>query len=262
MGAKRLNLALQALLRRSPGIVRVKSGHGPGDFRGLGSEVFLVNLALLIDDEGHHPRVAPFRRPGNQGKSGNISHRVPEGFLVTPTGMDYDALEPADIVPMRFDGTHGGTRLPSSEWRFHRDILAARPEFNAVVHTHSMFATTLACLGREVPAFHYMVAAGGGDSIRCAPYATFGSQELADNVIEALRGGRNAAMMQNHGSIAYGSTMDQAIHRLELLEWLAELYWRASSMGTPHVLTDKDFEAIIMAAIEHGYGALKKVDKG
>jgi ribulose-5-phosphate 4-epimerase/fuculose-1-phosphate aldolase len=93
-----------------------------------------------------------------------------------------------------------------------------------------------------------------------SPYATFGSQELADNVIEALKG-RNAALMQNHGSVAYGSTMDQAIHRLELLEWLAELYWRASSMGAPRIVTEKDFEAIITAAIEHGYGALKKVDK-
>ena len=109
---------------------------------------------------------------------------------------------------------------------------------------------------------HCTTAAWGlGGAPRTAAYATFGSQKLADNVVEALEG-RNAAMMQNHGSVAYGSTMEQAVERLELLEWLAELYWRASSMGTPRVLTDKDFEAIIMAAIEKGYGAIRKVEEG
>jgi L-fuculose-phosphate aldolase len=123
-----------------------------------------------------------------------------------------------------------------------------------------MASTALSCGLDELPALHYSCLELGGTP-RTAPYATFGSQKLADNVIEALKG-RNAALMQNHGSVAYGPTMDQAVHNLELLEWLAELYWRASSMGTPHVLTDKDFEAIITAAIEHGYGALKRVDKG
>ena len=106
----------------------------------------------------------------NQGKSGNLSQRIPGGFLVTPTGMPYDDLKPADIVAMDFKGGHRGSRLPSSEWRFHRDILAARPEVSAIVHTHAMFATTLACLHREIPPFHYMVAVAGGDCIRCAPY--------------------------------------------------------------------------------------------
>lgn len=107
---------------------------------------------------------------------------------------------------------------------------------------------------------HFITAVWNWGSPRTAPYATFGTQKLADNVIAALKG-RNAAMMENHGSVAYGSTMEQAIHRLELLEWLAELYWRSSSMGTPHVLTDKDFEDIITVAIERGYGSTKKVEK-
>jgi L-fuculose-phosphate aldolase len=122
----------------------------------------------------------------NQGKSGNVGHRIPGGFLVTPTGMDYDVLKPADIVAMDFDGRHRGSRLPSSEWRFHRDILAARPEAQAVVHTHAMFATTLACLGRDIPPFHYMIAVAGGDTIRCAPYATFGTAALSRHAVAAL----------------------------------------------------------------------------
>jgi L-fuculose-phosphate aldolase len=180
----------------------------------------------------------------NQGKSGNISHRVPEGFLVTPTGMDYDALEPADIVPMRFDGTHGGTRLPSSEWRFHRDILAARPEFNAVVHTHSMFATTLACLGREVPAFHYMVAAGGGDSIRCAPYATFGTEALSRHAVAALEG-RKACLLANHGMIAAGDTLKSALALAVEVETLAAMYWRALQVGEPNLLDAAEMARVI-----------------
>ncbi|MGZ3458014.1 MAG: class II aldolase/adducin family protein, partial [Archangium sp.] len=113
----------------------------------------------------------------NQGTSGNLSQRVEGGFLLTPTGMDYDALVPEDIVLMRMDGGHEGRRAPSSEWRFHRDILAARPEVGAVLHAHSMFCTTLACLRRGIPSFHYMVARAGGEDIRCAPYATFGTEE-------------------------------------------------------------------------------------
>ncbi|HSP78797.1 MAG TPA: class II aldolase/adducin family protein, partial [Myxococcaceae bacterium] len=102
----------------------------------------------------------------NQGTSGNLSQRVEDGFLITPTGMEYERMEPEDIVLMRFDGNHEGRRLPSSEWRFHRDILAARPEVGAVLHTHAMFCTTLACLHRPIPSFHYMVAVAGGTDIR------------------------------------------------------------------------------------------------
>jgi L-fuculose-phosphate aldolase len=151
-----------------------------------------------------------------------------------------------------------GDLAPTSEVPLHTGIYAATNAV-AITHAHAMASTALSCCHDELPALHYSCLELGGVP-RTAAYATFGSQELADNVIEALKG-RNAAMMQNHGSVAYGPNMDQAIHSLELLEWLAELYWRASSMGTPHVLTDKDFEDIIMSAIEHGYGALKKVDK-
>ena len=180
----------------------------------------------------------------NQGKSGNLSHRIPGGFLVTPTGMDYDALEPADIVPMSFDGSHRGARLPSSEWRFHRDILSARPEVNAVIHAHSMFATTLACLGREIPAFHYMVAVAGGDSIRCAPYATFGTEALSRHVVEALQG-RKACLLANHGMIAIGPTLKAALALAVEVETLAAMYWRALQIGAPNVLDAAEMARVI-----------------
>ena len=151
-----------------------------------------------------------------------------------------------------------GELAPTSEVPLHTGIYAATNAL-AITHAHAMASTALSCTHDELPPLHYSCLGLGG-APRTAAYATFGSQELADNVIEALKG-RNAAMMQNHGSIAYASTMDQAVERLELLEWLAELYWRASALGTPRVLTDKDFEAIIVSAMERGYGTMKKVDK-
>jgi L-fuculose-phosphate aldolase len=180
----------------------------------------------------------------NQGKSGNLSHRIPEGFLVTPTGMAYERLKPADIVAMGFDGSHRGTRLPSSEWRFHRDILAARPETNAVVHTHAMFATTLACLGREIPAFHYMVAVAGGDGIRCAPYATFGTEALSRHAVEALEG-RKACLLANHGMIALGATLDAALALAVEVETLAAMYWRALQVGEPKILDGPEMARVL-----------------
>jgi L-fuculose-phosphate aldolase len=180
----------------------------------------------------------------NQGKSGNLSHRVPDGFLVTPTGMDYETLEPVDIVPMRFDGSHSGARLPSSEWRFHRDILAARPEANAVIHTHAMFATTLACLGAEIPAFHYMVAVAGGDSVRCAPYATFGTEELSRHAVHALEG-RRACLLANHGMIAVGDTLKSALALAVEVETLAAMYWRALQVGEPDLLDSAEMARVI-----------------
>jgi len=194
------------------------------------------------------------------GTAGNISARRDDLIAVTPTGSDLGDLTTEMITVIDLVGNVvDGELAPTSEVPLHTGIYAATNAL-AITHAHAMASTALSCCHDELPALHYSCLELGG-APRTAGYATFGSQELADNVIAALEG-RNAAMMQNHGSVAYGSTMEQAIHRLELLEWLAELYWRASSMGTPKVLTDKDFEAIIMAAIERGYGSMKKVDKG
>jgi L-fuculose-phosphate aldolase len=193
------------------------------------------------------------------GTAGNISARQGDLIAVTPTGSDLGTVTAEMITVIDLGGqVVDGDLAPTSEVPLHTGIYAATNAL-AITHAHAMASTALSCCHDEMPALHYSCLELGG-APRTAPYATFGSQELADFVIEALKG-RNAAMMRNHGSVAYGSTMEQAIHRLELLEWLAELYWRASSMGTPHILTDKDFEAIITAAIERGYGAMKKVDK-
>ena len=180
----------------------------------------------------------------NQGTSGNLSHRVDGGFLVTPTGMEYEGLRPEDLVLMRFDGSHEGPRRPSSEWRFHRDILAARPEVNAVLHAHSMFSTTLACLRRPIPAFHYMVAVAGGTSIRCAPYATFGTEELSRHAVAALEG-RKACLLANHGLITVGLDLAAAFKLAVEVETLAAMYLRALQVGEPVLLDEAEMAVVL-----------------
>lgn len=188
----------------------------------------------------------------NQGRSGNLSARVPGGLLVTPSGMAYDAMSPDDIVFMKADGdVPAGQRKPSSEWRFHRDILAARADVEAVLHSHAMFATTLACLRREIPAFHYMVAVAGGDTIRCAPYATFGTQALSDHALAALAD-RKACLLANHGMIAVGGSVDAALDLAVEVETLAAQYWRALQVGEPYILPGAEM-AVVLEKFK-GYG--------
>jgi L-fuculose-phosphate aldolase len=180
----------------------------------------------------------------NRGKSGNVSARVDDGFLVTPSALPYDQTQPADIVAVRNDGNALGRRKPSSEWRFHRDIYAERPEVDAIVHTHSPFATTLACLERAIPPFHYMVAVAGGDDIRCAPYATFGTQALSDHAVHALDG-RRACLLAHHGMIAVGASLEAALALAVEVETLAEMYWRALAIGEPTLLTADEMRAVV-----------------
>jgi L-fuculose-phosphate aldolase len=180
----------------------------------------------------------------NRGKSGNVSARIDDGFLVTPTGLAYESMQPEDIVAMTQDGAARGSRRPSSEWRFHRDIYAGRPEVAAIVHAHSSFATTLACLGRDIPAFHYMIAVAGGNDIRCAPYATFGTQELSDHALRALEG-RRACLLANHGMIAVGATLTEALALAVEVEALAEQYWRALQIGDPKLLPDAEMAVVL-----------------
>jgi len=186
------------------------------------------------------------------GMSGNVSVRTPTGILVTPSGMPYGELVPDDAVEMKLDGSmRAGQRTPTSEWQLHRDILGARPDVGAIVHTHSLFCTTIACLRREIPAIHYMVVLAGSDAIPCADYATFGSAELALNAVVALRGG-NACLLANHGMVALGETLAQALRLAAEVETLASQYWHAAQLGTPHVL-DRD-ELIKVRARFAGYG--------
>jgi L-fuculose-phosphate aldolase len=180
----------------------------------------------------------------NRGTSGNVSARIAGGFLVTPSGLAYESTRPEDIVAVAQDGSARGSRLPSSEWRFHRDIYAARPEVAAIVHAHSPFATTLACLGRSIPAFHYMIAVGGGSDIRCAPYATFGTQELSEHAVRALEG-RKACLLANHGMIAIGGSLAAALALAIEVEALAEQYWRALQIGEPNLLPEAEMAVVL-----------------
>jgi L-fuculose-phosphate aldolase len=180
----------------------------------------------------------------NRSKSGNVSVRARDGFLVTPSALPYDRTEAEDVVFVAADGTPHGRRRPSSEWRFHRDIYAARADVHAIVHTHSPFATTLACLDRAIPAFHYMVAVAGGDDIRCAPYATFGTQALSDHAVQALAD-RKACLLSHHGMIALGATLDDALALAVEVETLAEMYWRALQVGEPALLTAAEMRQVL-----------------
>ena len=184
----------------------------------------------------------------NRGKSGNVSARLRaenfDGFLVTPTGLPYDQTTPADIVPMTLDGKPQGKRLPSSEWRFHRDIYRTRNDASAIVHAHAPFATTLACHRRGIPAFHYMVAVAGGPDIRCAGYATFGTQALSDEVLAALDG-RRACLLAHHGMIATGASLANALALAVEVETLAEIYWRALLIGEPEMLSDAEMDVVL-----------------
>ena len=180
----------------------------------------------------------------NRGKSGNVSARIDNGFLVTPTGLAYESTQPGDVVAMKQDGTAHGARLPSSEWRFHRDIYTARREVGAIVHAHSPFATSIACLGRDIPPFHYMIAVAGGKDIRCAAYATFGTQQLSDHALRALEG-RKACLLANHGMIAVGTSLSAALALAVEVEALAEQYWRALQIGTPNLLSDAEMEVVL-----------------
>lgn len=180
----------------------------------------------------------------NRGKSGNVSARIDGGFLITPSALPYDETNAGDVVAVDLDGNATGRRRPSSEWRFHRDIYGARAEVAAIVHSHSPFATALACLDRDIPAFHYMVAVAGGSDIRCAPYATFGTQRLSDHAVAALAG-RNACLLSHHGMIALGASLESALALAVEVETLAEMYCRALSIGAPTLLREEEMRAIV-----------------
>lgn len=187
----------------------------------------------------------------NQGTSGNISVRYKDGLLITPSGMPYEDMAPDDIVFLRMDGTYDGDYKPSTEWRFHRDILQHKPEVNAVFHAHPTYCTILSVLGRDIPAMHYMIAVGGGNSIRCAPYATYGTQELSDNALRALEG-RSACLLANHGMIATGSTLAKAMWLAVEVETLARQYHGALQIGEPNILPDEEIANVLERFKDYG----------
>ncbi len=192
----------------------------------------------------------------NVNKAGNVSVRCRRGarpgFLITPTGIPYAQLTPEDIVFVCLDSAEAvGVRAPSSEWRFHLDILRSRSEFNAVVHTHSRAATALAVHGRGIPAFHYMVAVAGGKDIRCAPYATFGTQLLSDHALDALAG-RRACLLAHHGVIACGISLPEALRLAIEVENLALTYLHARTLGEPPLIPDEEMERVAVRFLTYG----------
>lgn len=187
----------------------------------------------------------------NSGSAGNVSLRLADGFLITPSGLPNDMLTAEQMVPMDLDGNWRGRLKPSSEWRIHRDIYRARPEVGAVVHAHSPHAVSLACLRRPIPPFHYMVAVAGGRDIPCADYATFGTQALSEAVLAALTG-RHACLMANHGQVAVGHDLDAALALAVEVEALAAQFWRASLMGQPVLLSDAEMDAVLVRFADYG----------
>ncbi|MBA3393356.1 MAG: class II aldolase/adducin family protein [Deltaproteobacteria bacterium] len=186
------------------------------------------------------------------GMSGNVSVRSAAGLLVTPSGMPYGELVADDVVELKLDGTlRPGQRTPTTEWQLHRDILGARQDIQAIVHTHSLFCTTLSMLRRAIPAVHYMVVLAGSDEIPCAEYATFGSAELALNAVSALRGG-SACLLANHGMVALGPSLPAALRLAAEVETLASQYWHAAQLGTPHVLGHDELEQVRARFAEYG----------
>ncbi len=180
----------------------------------------------------------------NQGSAGNISVRTQEGFLITPSGIEYEKLRPNQIVAMSLQGEWDGDVKPSSEWRMHRDIYVEREDAAAVVHAHPTFCTTLACTHTDIPPFHYMVAVAGGADVRCAKYATFGSQKLSDNMLQALRD-RKACLLANHGMICFGAGLDRALGLAVEVETLARQYWHVRQMGQVKLLSGQEMKKVI-----------------
>lgn len=183
----------------------------------------------------------------NQGTSGNVSARFGTSMLITPSGLPYDEMTPEDIVVMSLEdgyGSYQGGLAPSSEWRFHLDIMLARPEVGGIVHTHSTYATSLAICGREIPAVHYMIAAAGGPTIRVAPYATYGTAELSRHAVAALEG-RNACLLANHGVIATGATLQRALWLAGEVETLAKQYYLSLTLGKPQILPDAEIARVV-----------------
>lgn len=202
----------------------------------------VISIAQEMDRLGFAP-----------SKSGNVSARAPHGLLITPSALPYAQTKPADLVLLDLDGkVLTGKRPPSSEWRFHAAIYRARPEVNAVVHTHSPRATALSCARRGLPAFHYMIAIAGGHDIRCAPYATFGTQALSDHAVRALKG-RKATLLSNHGVIAVGTTLDGALAVAKEVENLSGQYLDLlAAKLKPVILGKTEMERVLVQFATYG----------
>ena len=196
----------------------------------------------------------------NQGTSGNLSIKYKNGFLITPSSVPYTEMKPEDIVEMNWNGEFVG-KQPSSEWRFHRDILKNRNDINVVLHCHSINATSLSCHNKDIPAFHYIVGLAGGNNIRCAKYATFGSQELADNALIAIKD-RLACLLGHHGMICIGKTFKQALMLGCEVEAMAKMYIKALSIGVTEILSKEEMDIVVKRMERMSYGKSPDLEGG
>jgi L-fuculose-phosphate aldolase len=187
----------------------------------------------------------------NRGTSGNVSVRNEEGFLITASGIPYKKMKPEHVVQMDLSGHYIGAYLPSTEWRMHLDIFKARPEAQAIVHVHSSYATALACLRKDVPAFHYMIGVTGGSSLRVSDYAEFGTQELSDTMLKAMAE-RNSCLLANHGQICFGPNLEKALWLASEIEGLCEQYWAATLAGKPVILDDQLMASVLKRFKSYG----------
>lgn len=190
----------------------------------------------------------------NQGTSGNISVRYEDRLLISPSGIPYDTMAPDDVISMDMAGTWKGVagNVPSSEWRFHLDVMNARPDVNAVVHAHPIHATIIAIMGRSIPPLHYMIAVGGGHDIPCAPYATYGTAELSRHAVKALTE-RHVCLLANHGMIATGATLAKAMWRAVEVEVLAHQYHGCLQLGGPTLLSAEQIDEVLEKWGEYGF---------
>ena len=186
----------------------------------------------------------------NRGTAGNTSVRCGNDILITPSALPVAEMSEQDMVLLDAEGKVLQGRKPSSEWRFHRDIFNARPEIGAVLHMHSTFATTIACLGRDVPAVHYHIAIAGGDTIRCTPYSIFGEQNLSDLALQALAD-RKACLLGNHGMIALGKDLADALSVALEVEYLCEIYWRTLQAGEPNILSAQQMHEVKQKFVDY-----------
>jgi L-fuculose-phosphate aldolase len=211
----------------------------------------VIETCLAMNEEGI-----------NQGTSGNVSVRTPEGFLITASGIPYKKMKPHHVVEMDIEGGYRGDYLPSTEWRMHLDIFKHRPEAGAIVHVHSTYATALACLRKEVPAFHYMIGVTGGVSLRVSDYAEFGTQELSQTMLQAMEG-QTAVLLANHGQICFGPNLEKALWLAGEIEATCKQYWAASVLGKPVVLTDDEMTSVLKRFKTYGKQAddLKGTDQ-
>lgn len=181
----------------------------------------------------------------NKGTAGNASVRLDaDTLLITPSGIPPEDMTAGTLVALSFSGSTQSPCRPSTEWRLHRDLLAQRPDANAVIHVHSPFAVTLACLHKDIPPFNYMIAAAGGHSIRCASYALFGTQALSDAALKAIEG-RNACLLAHHGMVAVGRDLKHALSVALEVESLCEQYWRILQLGKPILLSDAQMQEVL-----------------